>query len=203
MKIICVGRNYVKHIKELHNEFPKEPIIFIKPDTSILLKNKDFYLPDFSSNIQYEVELLIKISKEGKKIPLDFASRYYDQVGIGIDFTARDIQNNAKNKGLPWTLSKGFNDSAPVSEFLSIKRFKDIQKINFLLKKNNKVVQKSNSDKMIYKIDFLINYISNFIHLKIGDIIFTGTPEGVGGIKKGDNLKAYIEDEKLLDFNIK
>ena len=193
MKIICVGRNYVKHIKELNNEFPKQPIIFTKPDTSILLNNKDFYFPDFSSNVQFEVELLIKISKEGKKIPISFANRYYNKVGIGIDFTARDIQTNAKNKGLPWTLAKGVNHSAPISEFLSIEKFKDIQNINFSLKKNNKVVQKTNS----------INYISNFIHLKTGDIIFTGTPEGVGEIKKGDNLKAYIEDEKLLDFNIK
>ena len=137
MKIICVGRNYVKHIKELNNEFPKQPIIFTKPDTSILLNNKDFYFPDFSSNVQFEVELLIKISKEGKKIPVSFANRYYNKVGIGIDFTARDIQTNAKNKGLPWTLAKGFNHSAPISEFLSIEKFKDIQNINFSLKKNN------------------------------------------------------------------
>ena len=203
MKIICVGRNYIKHIKELNNEIPKDPIIFTKPDTSLLLNNKDFYYPDFSSEIHYEVELIIKISREGKKIPLNFSKRYYNQIAIGIDFTARDLKINAQKKGLPWAISKGFDSSAPISKFNSLKKYDDIQNINFSLKRNDKVVQKSNSNKMIYKVDFLINYISNFIHLKVGDIIFTGTPEGVGKINKGDNLKAYIEDEKLLDFNIK
>ena len=202
MKIICVGRNYVEHIKELNNSFPTNPVIFTKPDTSILLNNKDFYLPDFSSNIHHEIELIIKISKEGKKIPVKYSYNHYKEVAIGIDFTARDLQDEAKKNGLPWTLSKGFNHSAPISKFNSLNKYDDIQNLNFCLKKNEKIIQKSNSKLMIYKIDFLIHYISKFIHLKVGDIIFTGTPKGVSSIKTGDNLKAYLENEKLLDFNI-
>jgi len=203
MKIICVGRNYMEHIKELNNNIPKDPVIFTKPDTSLLLNNKDFCYPNFSEKIHFEVELLIKISKKGKNISENFAKKYYDQIGVGIDFTARDLQEKAKKRGLPWLISKGFDHSAPISKFVPIDNYKNIQNISFRLEKNEKTVQRGNSNLMIYKIDFLIHYISNFIHLTEGDIIFTGTPKGVGSIIKGDNLKAYIEDEKFLDFNIK
>jgi len=203
MKIICVGRNYVDHIKELNNEFPSDPVIFTKLDTSLLRNNAPFYYPEFSSDIHYETEILVKISKEGKKIEEKFAYKYYDEIGIGIDFTARDIQSKAKEKGLPWVLAKGFDGSAPISEFKSINDYQSINDLTFKLVKNGELVQEGNTSMMIYKVDFLIAYISKFIHLKKGDLIFTGTPKGVGPVKIGDNLKAFIENEELLEVEIK
>ena len=203
MKIIGVGRNYVDHIKELDNDIPDEPVIFFKPETALITRNQPFFYPSFSDDIHYEVELVIKICKHGKNIEEKFASNYYDQIGVGIDFTARDLQSKAKNKGLPWTLAKGFNGSAPISDFLPLKDFDDIQNINFHLDLNEETVQSGNSKLMINNVDFLISYISNFIMLKKGDLIFTGTPKGVGPVKLGDNLKAYIEGVKMLDFNVR
>jgi 2-keto-4-pentenoate hydratase/2-oxohepta-3-ene-1,7-dioic acid hydratase in catechol pathway len=203
MKIIGVGRNYSEHIQELKNDRPTEPVIFLKPDTALLKNNSPFYHPDFSNNIHYEVELLVRIGKEGKNIEEKFASKYIDGIGIGIDFTARDLQDKAKEKGLPWTLAKGFNGSAPVSEFIPVTEIKDLGNINFSLNVNGNTVQKSNSNKMIFSFGSVISYISKFILLKKGDIIFTGTPEGVGKINIGDRLEAFIENEKHLQVDIK
>jgi acylpyruvate hydrolase len=202
MKILCVGRNYVEHIKELNNDMPTEPIIFMKPDTAIN-RMRDFYIPDYSDNIHYEVELVLKINTIGKNIPVQFAHKYYDEIAVGIDFTARDIQNKAMEKGHPWLIAKGFDNSAPISKFLPKSRFSDMNNIQFGLKVNDEDRQKGNSGLMINNFDYLIHYISRFITLKIGDLIFTGTPAGVGPVKAGDKLKAYIEDEVLLEINIR
>lgn len=202
MKIIGVGRNYVEHIKELDNEFPDEPLVFMKPDTA-LLRGRDFYIPDYSSNLHYEVELVLRISKEGKNIRPEFANRYFDRIGVGIDFTARDLQHKAKEKGYPWTLAKAFDNSTPVSEMIPVGRFANLDQINFSLTLNGQEKQRGNSGLMIYKYDYLIHYISRFITLKTGDLIFTGTPSGVGPVKQGDQLKAFIEDEVLLEINIR
>jgi len=203
MKIFAIGRNYVEHIEELNNEKPDEPVIFTKPDTALVRNNQPFYYPGFSSDIHYEVELVLRISKMGKNIPEKFASTYFDAIGLGIDFTARDIQSKAKNKGLPWTLAKGFDGSAPISEFLPISSFKDINNINFSLKLDGNLKQEGNSSLMLYNFDQIISYISRFITLRSGDLVFTGTPKGVGPIKIGNNLEGYIEDKKLLDIEIK
>lgn len=202
MKIIGVGRNYVEHIRELNNDIPDEPLIFIKPETA-LNRTKEFYLPDFSQNVHYEAELVVKINAVGKNIPLQFAGKYYDEIAVGIDFTARDLQNEAMEKGHPWALAKGFDSSAPVSKFLPRSRFGDLKNIRFGLKVNDEVRQSGNSGLMIRNFDYLIHYISRFITLKIGDLIFTGTPAGVGPVKAGDKLKAFIEDEDLLEINIR
>lgn len=203
MKIIGVGRNYADHIKELSNEVPDEPVIFFKPETALITRNQPFFYPSFSSDVHYEVEIVLKISKHGKNIEEQFAHKYYDEIGVGIDFTARDYQTKAKEKGLPWTLAKGFNGSAPISNFQPSTNFGDIQDINFHLELNGEKVQAGNTKLMIYRIAFVVSYISQFIMLKKGDLIFTGTPKGVGPVKVGDNLKAYIEGEKLLDFNVR
>ncbi len=203
MKILAIGRNYTEHIKELENEKPEEPVIFSKPDTALLKNNAPFYLPDFSNNIHYEVELILRIGREGKNIETKFAHKYYDGIGIGIDFTARDLQQKAKEKGLPWTLAKGFNGSAPVSEFLPLSDFPDLNNINFGLLLNGEERQKGNSSQMLFSFNEIISYISRFILLKKGDIIFTGTPEGVGKINAGDKLEAFIENKKLLEVEIK
>jgi len=203
MKILAIGRNYADHIAELKNEVPDEPVIFFKPDTAILRNNEPFYYPDYSNDIHHEVELILRISREGKNIEKKFAHKYYDAIGLGIDFTARDLQSKAKAKGLPWTLAKGFNGSAPVSEFLPLDQFPDLQNINFKLDVNGETKQKGNSQLMMNNFDDIIAYISKFITLKKGDIIFTGTPEGVGPVKIGDRLEGYVEDRKLLDFEIK
>jgi len=202
MKIIAIGRNYTAHIAELKNERPTAPVIFMKPDTALLRNNDPFYYPEFSKDIHYEVEVLIKICKEGKYIDEQFAHKYYEQVGIGIDFTARDLQTKCKEKGLPWEIAKGFNGSAPVSNFLPKEQF-DLKDLNFSLKKNDAVVQKGNTSLMLYNFDQIIAYVSQFFTLKTGDIIFSGTPAGVGPIVVGDKLEAYIEDEKLLEVEIK
>lgn len=203
MKIVAIGRNYADHIAELRNEVPDEPVIFFKPDTAILRHNEPFYFPEFSQDIHYEVELILRIGREGKNIDRKFAHKYYDALGLGIDFTARDLQAKAKAKGLPWTLAKGFNGSAPVSEFLPLEQFEDLKNINFKLDVNGDTRQQGNSKMMLNTFDDIIAYISRFITLKKGDIIFTGTPEGVGPVKIGDRLEGFVEDKKLLDFEIK
>ncbi len=203
MKILAIGRNYAEHIAELNNEVPDEPVIFFKPDTALLKNNDPFYYPDFSQDIHHEIELILRISKEGKNIAAKFASKYYDAIGLGIDFTARDLQAKAKSKGLPWTLAKGFNGSAPVSEFLPITDFPDLKNINFKLLVNGQEKQVGNTSMMLNSFDNMLAYMSRFITLKKGDIIFTGTPSGVGPVKIGDRLEGFIEEKKLLDFEIK
>ncbi|ARS37835.1 fumarylacetoacetate hydrolase family protein [Pontibacter actiniarum] len=203
MKILAIGRNYAEHIAELKNEVPDEPVIFFKPDTAVLRNNEPFYYPEYSNDVHYEVELLLRIGREGKNIEKKFAHKYYDAIGLGIDFTARDLQAKAKAKGLPWTLAKGFNGSAPVSEFLPLADFPDLQNIGFRLEVNGETKQRGNSGMMLYDFDDIIAYISKFITLKKGDIIYTGTPEGVGPVKIGDRLEGYVEDKKLLNFEVK
>jgi len=203
MKIIAIGRNYAAHIKELNNERPSEPIIFLKPDTAVLRNNDPFYYPGFSNNIHFEVELLLKISKEGKYIEKKFANKYYDHIGIGIDFTARDLQQKCKEKGLPWEISKGFNGSAPISNFVQKSNFKDLRNINFRLDIDGKTRQNGNSGLMLFDFEDIITYVSQFFTLKRGDIIFTGTPAGVGEVTVGNNLEAYIGDDKMLEVEIK
>jgi 2-keto-4-pentenoate hydratase/2-oxohepta-3-ene-1,7-dioic acid hydratase in catechol pathway len=203
MKIICVGRNYTDHIKELENNKPKEPVLFLKPDSSIILNNKPFFIPDFSQNIHYELELIIKISRLGKHIQEKFSHKYYDFIGLGIDFTARDLQSDLKSKGLPWEKSKAFDGSCFISKWINKSEFNDVNNLNFKLNKNGKTVQKTNSKLMLWKIDELISYISTFFTIKIGDVIFTGTPAGVGKVSIGDNLEGFIEDNKIFNLNIK
>ena len=203
MKIICVGRNYPRHIKELVNQRPESPVIFIKPDTSLLQKNNPFFIPDFSSLINYELELLVKINRIGKYIQPKFAFKYYREIGLGIDFTARDIQQQLKEKGLPWEKAKGFDGSALIGEWFDKSNFEDINKLDFHLLKNGIVTQSGNSSQMIWKIDELISEISKFFTLKIGDIIFTGTPEGVGDVQEDDLLEGFLMNEKAFSIKIK
>lgn len=204
MKIICIGRNYTKHIEELASEKPEEPVIFLKPDTSVLLKKQPFFIPDFSDDVHYEVEVLVKIKKVGKFIQQKFAHKYYDEIGLGIDFTARDLQNKLKDKGLPWEKSKCFDGSAVIGEkWIPKKELKDINTIDFSLSQNGNIVQQSNTQYMLWKIDELIAYISQFFTLKIGDVIFTGTPEGVGKVAINDNLVGKIGDTQIFDINVK
>ena len=202
MKIFGIGRNYAAHIEELNNERPDEPVIFTKPETALLTRNRPFYYPGFSSDIHFEVEILLKICKVGKNIDQKFAYTYYDEIGIGIDFTARDLQSKAKEKGLPWAIAKGFNDSAPISNFVSKKGF-DLQNLHFSLRQNNEVKQQGNTSLMLFSFDYIISYLSKFFLLKKGDIIFTGTPKGVGPIAIGDRLEAFIENEKMLHVDVK
>ena len=203
MKIICVGRNYPRHIKELVNQRPESPVIFIKPDTSLLQKNNPFFIPDFSRLINYELELLVKINRIGKYIQPKFAFKYYREIGLGIDFTARDIQQQLKEKGLPWEKAKGFDGSALIGEWFDKSNFEDINKLDFHLLKNGIVTQSGNSSQMIWKIDELISEISKFFTLKIGDIIFTGTPEGVGDVQEDDLLEGYLMNKKAFSIKIK
>lgn len=206
MKILAVGKNYANHIAEMKNEFDKfsgEPVVFMKPDTALLKGNAPFYYPEFSKDIHHEVEIVIKISKEGKHIEEKFAHKYYDEIGIGIDFTARDLQAKLKQNSYSWELSKAFNGSAPVSEFLPKTNFTDVQNINFYLEINGEKRQEGNTAMMIFKIDYLIAFLSKYFTLKKGDLIFTGTPAGVGAVHIGDRLCAFIEGEKMLDFEIK
>jgi acylpyruvate hydrolase len=203
MKIICVGRNYSEHIKELKNTVPEEPIIFFKPDTSILKNNAPFYYPEISSDVHYEAELVIRIAKEGKNIEEHFSHKYYEEIGVGIDFTARDLQKKAQEKGLPWALAKGFNGSAPISGFVPKSKFPDINNISFSLKQNGELKQKGNSSLMIHSIDKIISFISKYITLKNGDLIYTGTPSGVGPVRIGDVLELFLEEEKMLECEVK
>jgi len=204
MRIFAIGRNYAEHIQELNNERPDEPVIFSKPDTALIRNNAPFYYPDFSKDIHYEAELVLRISKEGKNIQDKFASKYYDAIGVGIDFTARDLQQKAKEKGLPWDIAKGFNGSAPVSDkFLTVNTFADLKNINFSMKLNGELKQQGNTSLMLFGFDYIVSYLSKFFTLRTGDLIFTGTPKGVGPVKVGDTLTAYIENEKLLEFEVK
>ncbi len=203
MKIICIGRNYTDHAKELNNPMPTEPVFFIKPETALLRNNEPFYLPDFSNEIHYELELVVKIKKVGKHIEKEFAGRYYDEIGLGIDFTARDIQDELKKKGLPWEKAKAFDFSAPICSIFINKNELDLKNINFKLKLNDNIVQNGNSNEMIFDFDDIISYVSKFITLKIGDLIYTGTPAGVGKVKIDDNLKCYLNNELLLDFYVR
>ncbi|MEI6434694.1 MAG: fumarylacetoacetate hydrolase family protein [Bacteroidota bacterium] len=203
MKIICIGRNYVDHIKELDNAIPTSPVFFLKPDSAMLIRNRPFYYPSFSTNIHYEVELVLKIGKVGKNIQKRFANTYYQEIGIGLDMTARDLQDAAKQKGLPWTIAKGFDFSAPIGKFFPKEQFPDPKNIAFRLDLNGNPVQHGNSGMMIHDFDDIISSISQFMTLRTGDYIFTGTPAGVGPVKVGDKLEAWIEDEKGLTCVIK
>lgn len=203
MKIICIGRNYVDHIKELDNEKPTEPVVFLKPDSAILLKQHPFVIPEFSNDVHHEIEIVVKINKVGKYIEPKFAPNYYDEIGLGIDFTARDLQTKLKEKGLPWEKSKAFDGSAVIGDFLSKKDFSSLENINFELHSNNVVVQKGNTSLMIWKIDEIIAHVSQYFTLKKGDIIFTGTPSGVAAVKPNDILEGYIEQTKLLRIQVK
>lgn len=203
MKIICIGRNYADHIKELDNNKPSEPIIFLKPDTAILLKKQPFFIPEFSNDVHHEVELLVRINKIGKHIDQKFAHKYYDEIGLGIDFTARDLQAKLKEKGLPWEKAKAFDGAAVVGNFIKKEHFKNINNIDFSLKRNGKTVQKGNSMLMMWKIDALIEYISKYFTLKIGDIIFTGTPAGVGKVEADDTLSGFIGETEMFSIKVK
>ena len=203
MKIICIGRNFIKHTKELGNSVPKEPLFFLKPDTAIQPKGHPFFIPEFSDDIHYEIELVIRINKTGKYIEERFAHKYYSQIGLGIDFTARDIQQECKNKGLPWEKAKGFDGSAQISSNFIDKSNLDLNKISFHLEKNGEIVQNGNSNDMLFHFDKIISYISKFYTLKIGDLIYTGTPEGVGKVQRGDILKGYIGQKEMLKVLVK
>lgn len=204
MKLICIGRNYASHISELKNEKPEHPVVFLKPDSSILLKNNPFIIPSFSEDVHYEVEVLVRIKKVGKHIQNKFAHKYYDEIGLGIDFTARDIQNQLKDKGLPWEKAKGFDGAAVIGErWFSKSEFKDVNDISFRLEKNKDIVQSESTSEMLWKIDELIAYVSQYFTLKIGDIIFTGTPSGVGRVDEGDILEGYILDSSCFSIQVK
>ncbi|MFT4738069.1 MAG: acylpyruvate hydrolase [Cyclobacteriaceae bacterium] len=202
MKIICVGRNYAAHAAELGNDKPKEPVIFLKPDTSLLKNNDPFYLPAFSNEIHHEIELLVKIKKEGKKVAQEYAHNYYDEIGLGIDFTARDLQSNLKENGLPWEIAKAFDHSAVISTFIS-KDSIDLANTAITLYKNDEIVQDGNTSNMLFSLDEIISYISTFFTLKTGDIIFTGTPSGVGPVAIGDRLRGTLDDQKMFEFDVK
>ena len=203
MKLICIGRNYSNHIAELQNEKPTEPVVFLKPDTAILLKKQPFFIPDFSKNVQHEVEVLVKINRVGKYIAPEFAHKYFDQIGLGIDFTARDLQQTLKQKGLPWEKAKAFDGSAVVGKWVSKRQFENLNDISFRLKKNDTVVQSGNTKDMLWNIDAIISYVSRFFTLKIGDIIFTGTPSGVGPVQANDILSGYINNEEFFNIKVK
>ncbi len=203
MKIICIGRNYTEHAKEMKSEVPTEPVFFLKPETALLKNSKDFYYPDFTKDLHHEVEIVLKICKNGKHIAEEFAHTYYNEIGIGIDFTARDIQMKCKEKGLPWEKAKAFDDSAPVSHFVPKEKFASLSNISFNLNINGKLRQQGNTKDLIFSNEKVIAYVSKFITLKTGDLIFTGTPEGVSAVNIGDILEASIENQKLLTLNIK
>jgi 2-keto-4-pentenoate hydratase/2-oxohepta-3-ene-1,7-dioic acid hydratase in catechol pathway len=203
VKLICIGRNYTEHIAELQNEKPTDPVVFLKPDTSILLKKQPFFIPEFSNDVHHEVEILVKINKIGKHIDKKFAHKYYDEIGLGIDFTARDVQSALKAKGLPWEKAKAFDGAAVIGNWLHKSNFADVNNINFTLKRNNEVVQKGNTAFMLWKIDEIIEYVSKYFTLKIGDIIFTGTPAGVGKVSANDVLQGFIEETEMFAIKVK
>lgn len=203
MKILCIGRNYVAHAKELNNQVPDEPVIFCKPDSSILKNKSAFFIPSFSKDVHHEIELVVKISRLGKKIAPKFAHRYYEEIGLGIDFTARDLQAKLKSKGLPWTLAKGFDGSAPLGDFISKDLLPAVDNINFRMEKNGTIVQQGNSGLMLFGIDQLIAHLSQYFTLKTGDLIFTGTPAGVGPVVANDHLIGFIEDKEVLNIMVK
>lgn len=201
MKIICIGRNYAEHAQELGNEVPESPVIFMKPDTAVLKKGSDFYIPEFSDDVHYELEVVLKISKGGKYIQEENADKYYDEIGLGIDFTARDLQSKLKEKGLPWELAKGFDGSAVLSEFYKKENF-NMKNLNFSLRKNKEEVQNGNTSMMIFSPEKIIAFVSQYFSLRVGDLIFTGTPKGVGKVSENDMLQAFLEDEKVFDLRI-
>ena len=203
MKIICIGRNYAAHIEELKNEQPGKPVVFLKPDTALLKGGAPFYYPDFSSNIHHEIELVLKISKEGKYIQPQFAHRYFEEIGLGIDFTARDLQDQCKAKGLPWEIAKAFNGSAPIGEFKSVAELGDLNNIDFQLEINGELKQKGNTSLMLFDFATIISYVSQFFTLKKGDLIYTGTPAGVGPVQTGDVLIGLIGNEKMLHVEVR
>ncbi len=203
MKIICIGRNYAAHIEELKNEKPGQPVVFLKPDTSLIKGGAPFFYPDFSTNIHHEIELVLKISKEGKYIQPQFAHRYFEEIGLGIDFTARDLQDQCKAKGLPWEIAKAFNGSAPIGEFKSVAELGDLKNIDFHLEINGELKQKGNTSLMLFDFATIISYVSQFFTLKKGDLIYTGTPAGVGPVQIGDQLIGFIGNEKMLHVEVK
>jgi len=203
MKLICIGRNYAAHIDELNNERPEEPVIFIKPDSAILPKEQDFYIPEFSNDVHYEVEVLVKIKKVGKHIANEFAHRYYDEIGLGIDFTARDVQSRLKAKGLPWEKAKGFDGAAVIGKWINKNKYENLDKLGFSLLKNGEIVQKGHTSLMLWKIDELISYVSTYFMLKKGDVIFTGTPSGVGRVAANDYLQGRIGEEEFFTINVR
>jgi 2-keto-4-pentenoate hydratase/2-oxohepta-3-ene-1,7-dioic acid hydratase in catechol pathway len=203
MKIICIGRNYVDHAKELNNAVPEKPVFFMKPDSSLVIKNRPFFYPDFSKDVHHELEVVIKINRLGRSIPEKFAHRYFNEVTLGIDFTARDLQSEMKKKGLPWEIAKGFDYSAPIGEFLPLDKFTDIHTQDFHLDVNGETVQVGNTRDMLFSFEKIISYVSVFMTLKTGDLIFTGTPAGVGPVKIDDRLEGYLDDKKILDFPVK
>jgi len=203
MKIICIGRNYAEHAKELNNAIPTEPVYFMKPDTALLKDGEPFYYPDFTKDLHHEIEIVLKISKVGKHIKEEFAHKYFDEISLGIDFTARDLQTKAKEKGLPWEKAKAFDSSAPIGKFVSKSLFSNLSDIDFQLKINGESKQTGNTKDLLFSFDQIIAYVSQFVTLKVGDLIYTGTPEGVGQVKIGDKLKGYIKDELFLEFDVK
>jgi 2-keto-4-pentenoate hydratase/2-oxohepta-3-ene-1,7-dioic acid hydratase in catechol pathway len=203
MKIICIGRNYADHAKELNNPLPKQPVFFMKPDTALLKDGQDFYLPDFSKEVHHELEVVLRISKAGKHIAEEFASRYYDQLGLGIDFTARDLQDSCKEKGLPWEIAKAFDGSAPIGDFVTISELGDLNALEFHLEVNGETRQSGNTHDLIFNFDHVIAYVSKFVTLKTGDLIYTGTPAGVGPVKQGDHLRGFLGKKCLIDFHVK
>lgn len=203
MKLICIGRNYTAHIEELANERPKDPVVFIKADSSVLPKEQDFYIPPFSSNVHYEVEILVKITKVGKHIAKEFAHKYYQEIGLGIDFTARDVQDELKAKGLPWEKAKSFDGSAVIGKWVDKSAYEDIDELSFSLYKNGEIVQSGSTALMLWKIDELISYVSQFFTLKKGDVLFTGTPAGVGPVAPGDTLEGFIKQESFFKIGVK
>ncbi len=203
MKIICIGRNYADHAKELNNDVPTEPVFFLKPETALLPKNNPFVYPSFSKNVQHEVEIVIKINRLGKHIEEKYAHKYYNEIGIGVDFTARDIQQECKEKGLPWEKAKAFDGSAPTSKFVNINLFEDLNNLNFSIQVNRENKQQGNTKDMLFNFNQIVAYVSKFFTLKIGDLIFTGTPAGVGPVQINDKVECFIENKKLLSFNVK
>lgn len=203
MKIICIGRNYTDHISELNNQRPDEPVIFLKPDTAVLPKDQPFLIPEFSSDVHHEIELLVKINKVGKHIDSKFAHKYYDEISVGLDFTARDVQEKLKNKGLPWEKAKAFDGSAVIGDFISKKIFSSLESVTFGLTKNGQTVQQGNTTQMLWKIDEIISYVSQYFTLRTGDVIFTGTPSGVASVSAGDILEGFLEEKKLFRLAVK
>jgi len=203
MKILAIGMNYLSHVKEMSNILSSEPVIFSKPESALLLNNKPFFYPDFSTDVQYETEIVVVIDRLGKRIAPKFAHRYYSEITVGIDFTARDLQKNCKEKGHPWEIAKSFDNSAPIGRMISKTTFPDLQNINFHLDLNGTTVQQGNTKDMIFTVDQIIAHVSRYFTLKTGDLIFTGTPHGVGSVNIGDHLQAYLENELVLDFKVK
>lgn len=203
MKIICIGRNYVDHAKEMNAPLPSNPVFFMKPDTCLLRSNKPFFYPEFTKNLHYELEVVIKICRLGRSISTQFAHRYFNEVALGIDFTARDLQEECKAKGLPWEMAKAFDSSAPISKFVGKSEIENLNSATFRLEKNGEVVQQGSTADMIFKFDELISYVSRFVTLRTGDLIYTGTPAGVGPVKIGDRLTAYLENRLMMDFFVR